>query len=406
MLPHNLWLITRREYLKVVRKKSFWISTLIFPVLMIVIVGVTAYSTRVSEETVERIVQETQRIVVVDESGWIDSGLIGPPFELSDSRTAGIAAVESESAEALIYYPPDMGRTRQLEVHLKSRGLIHSGRYNELAQQLLRSSLLQQIGDPEQIAAVSANYQMAVTAYRDGDVVDEGIETLLLPVFSLVAFFLMTSFGVSYFLMSVSEEKENRMMEIVLSMVRPASLVWGKILGLLGVVLTQFALLGVFAAVIFSLSNSASPLPVDLSRIDLSFDQVAFGLFYLIGGYLFLAGIMVGVGAVMPNYKDAQSFSSVFIVLSILPLYLLTAILTDTSSVLARTLSYLPFTSPLVLLLRNALGELPWWEKLLSVAVVSFYVWASFVLAFKLFMLGALEYNDKISWKRLLGRKP
>lgn len=399
-----LLLIAGREFQKVVRKPSFWLSTLLVPALILVVSLVSGYSATVSEANLQKSAEEATKLVVVDESGVIHSELLQPPFVREGDRAVALAQLTAGEADGVFFYPADVLTSGQIFVALQSQGVIQNSRFSEQAKALVQLSLEREIADPVKRHALGQSYAVQVEAYENGALVRAGAESLVVPIASVAAFFLMTSFGVGFFLMSVSEEKENRMMEMMLSTVRPRVLIWGKVLGLLTVVLVQIVFLFGLGLLVLRAANPQTLLYLDISKLHVEASQVFWGIFYLLAGFLFMANIMVGVGAAMPTYKEAQSFSSVFVILSILPIYLSAIIVTDPDGQIARVLSFLPFTGPIVLLFRSALGEITLLEKLLSALSLILYIAASAKVAFWLFALGSLQYAERISWRGLWGK--
>ncbi len=401
---NKIRLVASREYLKVVRKPTFWIATLFFPVFMIVVSMISGYSAVEAEKKIEKETAASQLIYIVDPSGVIDQQYTQSPFEKITDTDLGIADVKSGKADAAFVYPADILTNRHIEVYAKSKGLLSDTGYPTLATNILKQSILNGLGDQQRIDAYSAMYDTKSTVYKNGEVVDQGIEQFIVPGAVLFAYFIMITFAVGWLLMSVSEEKENRMIETILSMVRPRDLIWGKILGQVAIVFTQFAILIGFAAVGFAALKLKLPIPIDLSAIKFDAVQVITGIWYLLCGFLIMANTMVGVGSIMPNYKDASSFSSVFIILAIFPIYFFSLLLSDPSGLIAVITSYFPYSAAMVLLLRSALNALPLWESVLSSIVLGAYVVISFFLAYKLFEIGSLEYRSKISLRQILGR--
>jgi ABC-2 type transport system permease protein len=104
----------------------------------------------------------------------------------------------------------------------------------------------------------------------------------------------------------------------------------------------------------------------------------------------------------MPTYREAQQFSAIFIILSILPIYVASALVAEPAGLLARVFSYFPFTAPLVLLFRSSIDALPGWEVGVGMTVMLLYICAGLLFAFKLFELGSLELTKKISLSSIL----
>jgi ABC-2 type transport system permease protein len=118
-------------------------------------------------------------------------------------------------------------------------------------------------------------------------------------------------------------------------------------------------------------------------------------------GFLFFSAIMVGVGSVAANYKDSQSLSSIFIVSAVAPMWFITALLSDPTGIVSQIFTYFPTTSALVLLFRNSIEALTWWELSLGIALNLVYVALAFWVAVKMFDLGILMYNRKPNWKEI-----
>ncbi|MFW5719868.1 MAG: ABC transporter permease [Candidatus Dojkabacteria bacterium] len=402
---HNTLLVAKREYVKVVRKKTFWISTLLLPVFMVIIAVISGFSAAQSEQSLREQVEGANKILIQDRSGIIDTeGLPENINFIVDAESQAEEAVEqvrSGEVKAYIQFPRDLRGEEKIDIYVQSEGVFGGVSFNEFAEDLIRSSVINDIEDEERRLALQAEYEFSTVEFDEGERVDRSLEDFIIPVFTIVVYFVLISFATSYLLMSVSEEKENRMIEIILSIVTPRELILGKIFGQVGVIFTQLLILVAFGAVIIPIVGLNLPVDIDFSGISVDPVQILISLFYLVCGFLILGNIMVGVGAAVPTYKDAQGFSSVFIIMSIMPVYFASLIITDPSGTLARILSYIPFTAPLVLLFRSALDELSILEFVLTGAILIATVIGTFYLAFKLFEIGSLEYSKKISLRRL-----
>ena len=203
----------------------------------------------------------------------------------------------------------------------------------------------------------------------------------------------------TFLLQSVSEEKENRTIEILLSTVRDAELIAGKVIGLGTAALIQVGIWIALAAMGLGAIAQRLQIPLEISRIPM--DHILVGIFSLLIGFMIFAAFMIGVGALAPNYKDAQQYSSVFIIGSILPVYVMQIILEDIHGTLALFLYYFPLTSPLVLVTRFCLGNLSFWEVTMGFAVLVFFTLLSIFLAARFFRLGCLMYNRRPSWNEI-----
>ncbi|MFS8130458.1 MAG: ABC transporter permease [Candidatus Dojkabacteria bacterium] len=399
-------IVIKREYFKVVKKATFWASTLLFPILIVVVSLISGFSAQQAEETGKRIAESEKgsQIAIFDEANLINRSLFLTPEGTSSARfiinkEEGIKDVKTGTNPAFIYYPKDAVSGSKIEIYVSDKGLFGNTRYDAQATEWIKASILTSLPADLQ-AAYNSKYSTQTKAYgTDGQEVDTSAAKLVLPIASIAIYMILTSFATSYLLMSVSEEKESRVMEIVLSNMKPRELITGKILGQIGVVITQVLILGSLSGIALLIFKNNINIGFDLSTVSFTFGQLLVAIFYTILSFFILACVMVGVGAAMPSYKEAQSFSSIFIVISVIPFYFVTLLLADPSGTIAQILSYFPLTSGLVLLFRNALGVLTPIEIIVSSIVLLVYAYIALYLAFKLFEFGSLEYGRKISWK-------
>jgi ABC-2 type transport system permease protein len=141
-------------------------------------------------------------------------------------------------------------------------------------------------------------------------------------------------------------------------------------------------------------------LPINFA--DISFAPLPLNLFFTLTGFLLFAAIMVGVGSIGTSYRDSQSLSGIFIMLSVMPFYFITILIADPNGPLAIFTSYFPLTAPMILLIRNSLQALSPAESVLGVVVMLAYVAIAFWAATKMFDLGSLMYNRRPSAKEVL----
>lgn len=398
-------IVAKREYLKMIKSKGFWLTTLMVPALMIVVSLVSGFSTQSVEEKLKNEVNNTKAILVLDLSGYVDTEVLNEtePFVIADSYDSGINAVKNGDAAVFIYYPEDILETKSIQIVSQDKGLFSMGLYDEMAKNLLKQNILTEIKDTNKVQLFNTDLSIDTRLFLDGEEVNAGLEKFVLPAISVIAYFLFSSISSSYLLLSVSEEKENRMIEIVMSLIKPRDLIVGKVLGQIAAILTQLIVLVGLGILILKASNFV--LPIDLSQLEINPWQILLALVYLLGGFLVLAFTMVGVGAAMPTYKEANGFSSVFILMSVFPVYFFALILAEPSGPLAVGLSYFPYTAPMILLLRNALGVLSPLETVLSILALVLSIAIIAYISYKMFEFGAMEYNQKVSFKEFFSKK-
>jgi ABC-2 type transport system permease protein len=401
----NIITVAKREYFTIVKKKSFWISTLLLPLAIIVIGYISGYSSQQAQKNFEEVKQfdKGTQILILDETKnlpdvFFDNSEV---FIRAKDKNTAIEEVKNNQVDAFFYYPEGIFTgNNQIEIYRQNENIIENSSYNAAAISIISQSVLSDLTQ-EQLAVTQGSISAEVTAYENGQIKEGDFTRLIVPGLGIIIYFLMVVFGINYLLSSVSEEKESRMIEILLTSISSRSLLIGKLIGLLGVILTQMLLLSAFAVIGFMIVKSQINIPFSFS--DLVFDpiQIVYAVLCIILGFLVLASVMVGVGSAMPSLKEAQSFSSMFMILTIFPLYFAGILVSDPDSTLAKVLSFVPITAPLVLLFRNAFNVITPLEMGLSLVALIVQLIISVYLAVKLFEIGSLEYKEKISLDRV-----
>lgn len=401
-MNNPLLLIAQREYWKVVRKKSFWVIILLIPTFYIIVSIISGSSASTVQKKIEEQAKGAKRIIIVDHSGLIAAALIQAPLETMTDPRAAETAVQRGQADAALVYPAEIATSHMMQSYVVDTGMISRGRFDALGLSLLRQSILSKLPNASEAALVATPPKVQTTVYADGQKIVTSIEAYILPILAVVMYFLLVITSSSFMLMAISEEKENRMIETIRSMVTSQQLIWGKLLAMIGLALTQVVVLALYGIIAYQVSSKILPIHIDWSLVHLGVWQVILTVYFILSGFTLMAALMVGIGAAMPSYRDAQQASPLFIITSILPVYFASILLADPSGLVAQITSYIPFMSPLVLTFRASVGALPVWEQIVGIIVSSLYVVIGFYASFKLFEIGSLEYGKKIGLKNIL----
>lgn len=195
-------------------------------------------------------------------------------------------------------------------------------------------------------------------------------------------------------------------MEMVLTYVKPRTLIVGKLIGVSLVTLTQilfFIAMAIVGYLFLQQTSGTTSLPagIEMNRIVFSFWPIFFGFAYLVVGFLMFAGFMIATAAAAPSSKEANNFSSFFFLAAFLPFYLIMTIITDPTNTIVQVLTYLPFTSPVVTLIRNTVGNMSLIESWAALAVMIVGMILSIWIAIRAFRLGALEFGQTIKLGKL-----
>lgn len=380
-----------------------------FPIIFAAIVGLNYFSSTSSSARVEEIAKNLENVAIVDESNLISEEVVtstGLTLHPTSEKAQLQSDVKAGEVEALVVYPEDITDTRSYRVYLASPDFSTTSGVTSMADTILETSLYLPLGDPEIIALAQQGANSEQVVYDNGRET-AGIYEYIVPGAFAVLFYIIFFFSIGYMLTSVSEEKENRSMEMVLTYVKSRDLIVGKLLAVTLVTFTQlafFAVLGVVGYIIARSLGNDLTLPAGIQISELVFDPVsiAFGLGFVIVGFLLFAGLMTTVAAISPSSKEANNFSVVFYIAPWIPFWFIMPILTDPENPVVRFLTYFPLTSPVVALVRNTVGNMSVLESTLALVVMAVFMVLAIAIAVRAFSRGALEFSQTLKLSSIL----
>lgn len=401
---HNLGTVINFEFWRTIKKPSFWIATLSFPLILGLVFGVIYYSGKTASDSDEKLAKETFSIAYKDESGIIQPAFAAQ-FDAKPvaSKQQGIDDVKSGNTDAFFYYPSGIDK-HSVEAYGSDAGLFDNGKYAAVAEQLLTLSANAAINDTQLLTIAQDAVDVKTTTYTpEGDVSAGWYAAAPALIFLVIFYFTIGMLG-NNLLNSTVEEKENRVTEMILTTLDPTVLVVGKLIATFMAGILQ-ALVMLTPAVIAYLALGSDTLNLPSADIfsKLVFDPVAMiiGALLLIGGLLLFTGTLVAIGAIMPTAKEAGQYFSIAILIIFIPFYIFTVILSDPEALVVQIFTYFPFTAPVTAMMRNAFGSL----SILDAAIVITTVFALGViiilLAVRLFRYGAMQYDSRLSFKSL-----
>ncbi len=432
---NHLGLIIKREYLTKVKNKSFLIMTVLSPLIMIALIAVVAYLSQLNNN-------KQRTISILDESG-----IVQDLFENTENTTYNILSdisfddaivqVKENEEYGLLHISKGDDTTEVYDLKTKfysedSPSLsIISSLENKLEKRL-ENLKLQSVGvDLDQIKASKTDIDIAQESFS-GETSSK-IGNVMKLAFGGIAGYLLFMFIIIYgnmIMRSVIEEKTSRIIEIIISSVKPVQLMLGKIIGTSLAGITQFVIwviLGGVAMTIISaifgidmaqiqspqqeMMEQAMSDPNANAKIQMLFTEFAslpianllimFVLFF-IGGYLLYSSLYAAIGAAVDNETDTQQFMLPILMPLILAVYVgVFTVIEDPHGTVSTVFSFIPFTSPVVMLMRIPFG-VPIWQQLVSLLLLigtfSFTVW----FASKIYRVGILMYGKKPTYKDLM----
>lgn len=401
---HNLGTVFRFEVKRTFKKKTFWITALSFPVIIIAVFAIVFFSNQASTEAALNTRNQPFSLSVTDDSRLINHELLmASKASIVTDKQAAIEQVKAGKLDAYIYYPADLTATK-VEIYAKNVSLFDNGRYEAVAKSLLRQTA-EATTAPEIKAILQDKVIVAATTYKDGQVYD-GFKELIAPGVFLVLFYILIAMFGNQMLTSTTEEKENRVIEMILTTIQARTLIIGKILSLIVLAAVQMLVIILPTLILYLLFRNALAIPnFDLSNIPFDPLRITIGALIFITSFLMFTGILVGIGAATPTAKEATGFFGAVMLFIFGPLYAVTLFVSSPDAVLVKVLSFFPLTAPIPLMLRNAVGNLSIVDAIVGIGILSISAIIALSVSIRLFRYGALEYSRRLSLRAIFTKK-
>jgi ABC-2 type transport system permease protein len=309
--------------------------------------------------------------------------------------------VQSGAVDAYFDFPAHPEATA-VRVYGTDKGIFENGKYGAVAQAMLARAVERKIASP-QLSTLAAGRAQIDTVTYEGSRESGGLGTVVPPLIFLVIFYGLIVLLAGQMLNSTLEEKENRVTEMILTTLKPTTLIAGKVIALFAIGLLQMI---VFISPIV-IGRLFFPGALSLSAVDLPplvFDPVRMtvGFLILVGGFALFTTTLVAIGAVMPTAKEAGNFMGVMMALIFVPFYAVALVVSDPHAVIVQIFTYFPFSAPVTALLRNGFGSLNLLEAGIVIAILFGGAAVMLRLAVRLFQYGSISYTSKVNLRTAL----
>ena len=387
-------MIFRHEFLHTIKRTWFIIMTLFVPLVALLAIGVIQLISTITEPPVV----ETTTIGYVDEVGGFDryttQGNINlVRFNKQDDATK--ALINDDVSEYFVI-PSDYLSTGVINRYTLEKQLETPPAIATVIKNFLTSNLLAGKVPSETVYRIEAPLNLVITRLTEtGAVATEqgGYGNVIIPgIFSLLlALSLMSSS--SYLVQGLGEEKENRLIEVLLSSVSTRQLLIGKVLGLGIAGLVQVVIWLVSLPLLLNLASSAFGGFIGTIQIPANF--IVLGIVYFILGYLLFAALSAGVGAISPSVREGQPLTLIYTLLAISPLWFSSLLLIFPNSPIWIALTIFPITAPVETMLRLGVSDIAVWELAASIAVLVLSIIVVLFLAIRVFRTYLLMYGKR-----------
>lgn len=428
---NKIGIIIKREYLRRVSKKSFLVLTLLMPFLIAALFFVPIWLAGIKSD-------EVKNVAIIDNTGKYASLFQDTEsfrFISSDKSLEEYRNSPDKTIYAFLSITNDLLEEPKAATIYSEKQI--PGELSRMVNQTLRKELerkkLESFNIPnikEIIEESKINFSVQTIKWGSGGTEEASsatVASIIGVVFMLVIYTFIIAYG-SMVMQGVMEEKTNRIVELMISSVRPFDLMMGKIVGIALVGLTQLFLWGIMSSVLigigtFFMGGNIDPAAMqegliaqqninaggmdkanELLSIIQSIDFAKIGIFfilYFIGGYLLYASIFAAIGSAVDQQEDTNQFMAPVLIFMVFAIYAGVYSMDNPDGPLAFWCSMIPFTSPVVMMIRIAF-DAPMWELLLSVAILFATAIGITWISAKIYRVGILMYGKKPSIREMI----
>ena len=387
-------LILKHEFRQTIKRKGFVIMTLAFPLIVLLIIGI--YQIVQGIDTPPALDEEVA-IGYIDEVGGFDDYINqsgGITFVAYQTEEKATGALLAEDISEYFIIPLDYVSEGIITRYTLEKEVEPPDEIRWAMKSFLLSNLLEGQTSLEITERVKAPLELySIRLDETGDVATEqgGFGALIVPF--LFGFLLIIAIFSSsgYLLQGLGEEKENRIMEILLSSVSTRQLLTGKVLGLGAAGLVQMVIW--LLSAVFLVRLASTTIGGVLSTLQISGNLLFLGIVYFFLGYLLFAVLMAGIGAIGATARESQQMSMLIIMPVWIPAWVSFLFIENPDHIVNKILTIIPITAPMAVFMRLGTSGIPTWELVLSISLLLVSIIGALVLASKAFRTFLLMYG-------------
>ncbi len=406
----NTWIVLKHEVKTTLAKRSFWLTTFLFPLMIMAL-------TLLPQVLAGRAIESSQQALLAPLAGgdgqhpaigFVDaSGLAQrippdlPPGILRrfDDEAAALAALQAGGVSLVYVVPAGFMQSGELVVIPNQFSpLVNTGSF-DLMEYVLTYNLLGDATLGRLAMAPTASTELTLLEPKPARPTGSASGFGLAFGVMFILFFTITLSG-GYMLQSVTKEKESRTAEVLLLSLSPVELMVGKIVGLGGLALLQ---MGVWLGGGLLLLGRGQSLLGDVQVAALPAGFVLVTLLYFLLGYVLYAAALGALGALAPNMREGSQFTFILILPLLIPIMFNTVFIEQPDSLAATLLSLFPLTSPTAMPTRMVAGVVPGWQIALGLALLAATTAGCVLLAARFFRADTLLSDAALDWRRLRG---
>lgn len=395
--------VIKFEVMRQIKKPSFWISLILMPLFIIGLYSLSIINNSNSlNSTSSSSIEKT--LGLTDESKIIENN---SKFKIFSNKEEGITAVKDGKIDIFYYIPSNFVNNPVIDFYTKPSKLELFSLDDKYIKEAL-TEVATKSTTPVNLTILNKAYTTNLTTFNNAGKEINMIGQAIVPIAILAIFYILICVFGNRLLMSVVEEKENRISEMILTAISAKNLIIGKIIALiiLGFIQISIFIIPLISLLIINLNNPAIELII--KSIELNPITILANILLLLFSYFLFTGFSTFIGSMMPTARDASQYFSIIIIGIISPFFFINSFIAAEPSTISYVMSYFPLSAPLALMLRNAAGTLPWYELLAGVGALAFYSLITLHLAVKSFQKNAINFSIvkpsfklRTSWKKI-----
>jgi ABC-2 type transport system permease protein len=409
---HEVLLIARREYLERVQSRAFLMMTILFPLFIGLMIGGSVFAGRLSSSAKNIAIASNDPVLAREVAAEMEPAprstkpteVIAPATDAE--RAALNRRVEDKTLDGYLWLEKKPGSNAPEATFVsRSSGDLFSlgGIESAIDHGIEREQLVRHGVSSGEIDAMKHHADIQTMQLRQGQLIPSNSVKSFFGAYAMMflIYFTVVFYGMNV-ARSVVEEKTSRIFEVLLSTVRPQSLMAGKLLGVGAAGLTQMAIWILLISAIVVISAGALPGVTGLTSYGIHPQQLFFLVAYFLLGFFFYSAIAAAIGASVSSEQEIQQFSMVIVAPLTVGMVLITYITSNPTALPVVLLSLFPPCTPIVMFLRMSSQMPPAWQIALSMLLMLVFIWAAIWVASRIYRVGILMYGKRATLPEML----
>ena len=379
--------VTKFEFIRQIKKPSFWATIILIPAMVIAMFVISMLTS--GGVDANPTLSEDTKFAIADDAGILSKEM---PLKVDITKEEGRQKVINGELDLFFYIPADFKDERKVDFYHVSEGLEIFNLDGQAIKGILNQAVAPKFSELD-VLALTGNFEVNDNKLTKTGEESHALGKAVIPITILILyFFLVTLFG-GRMLMTVVEEKENRISEMILTSVSTKHLIVGKIFSmmLLGLIQMLTLIVPVVVAVIIYKDNPV--VSTVLSQIEFDPITIISNVVLFVFSVFFATGCLTYIGTITPTAKDASQFIGPVIIGVVFPLYFMSAFMATEPSSFVYFLTYFPLSAPTAMMLRSAFGTLTTPELIIGLAEITILSIIVIKFTIKSFQKNAINFS-------------